>query len=533
MNDVQKRVLAVAMLCMAATVVALILPGPRRVGSSVHELRAWTKPAINTPGSPTNEHAFRPILAHAAHPQSRKILLHNQPDSVQPFFDVHATDLDPSTALLMSTSSAPLTLQSTTKILLRPKNKITSLNLTRSARMAFNRGIEWEDVEVEVPDVTDRETLRTLAKMASNAYVTPESSEWWGLDEWNSSIPFGWEKDADGLRGHVFANDDNSTVVISIKGTSAGLLGGGGNTAKNDKFNDNLLFSCCCARVDFTWSTVCDCYAGGYKCEKTCLENAVIGDSVYTTVGTNLYNNISNIFPDANIWIVGHSLGGSLASLIGLSFGVPVVTFEAPGDRMAASRLHLPMPPGMPMEKMGITHVYNTADPIPNGQCVGPYSGCYAAGFAMEARCHVGQSIIYDTIGRKGWASDLRAHRIGEIINRVLDEDWDPAPEDQPVEPPEKPSSSALFERVLRITLGEQLWGWPGRGLPAKRKEPEPENEGKRKKKNPNAVPKAEAETECVDCFRWEYGDGMKKEPPTTTIATTSVHTAAVTNLAV
>lgn len=186
MNDVQKRVLVVAMLCMAATVVALILPGPRRVGSSVHELGAWTKPAINTPGSLSIEHAFRPILAHAAHPQSRKILLHNQPDSVQPFFDVDATDLDPSTALLMSTSSAPLTLQSTTKTLIRPKNKITSLNLTRSARMAFNRGIEWEDVEVEVPDVTDRETLRTLAKMASNAYVTPESSEWWGLDEWNS-----------------------------------------------------------------------------------------------------------------------------------------------------------------------------------------------------------------------------------------------------------------------------------------------------------------------------------------------------------
>ena len=41
---------------------------------------------------------------------------------------------------------------------------------------------------------------------------------------------------------------------------------------------------------------------------------------------------------------------------------------------MAAQRLHLPLPPGMPEEKMGITHVYNTADPIPNGLCVGPYS---------------------------------------------------------------------------------------------------------------------------------------------------------------
>jgi len=30
--------------------------------------------------------------------------------------------------------------------------------------------------------------------------------------------------------------------VLSIKGTSAGLLGGGGPTVRKDKINDNLLF---------------------------------------------------------------------------------------------------------------------------------------------------------------------------------------------------------------------------------------------------------------------------------------------------
>ena len=152
-------------------------------------LQEWSQPTTGGTGlepKPTIDHAFRPILAHAAHPQSRKILLHSQPDTRLPFFDAAATDLDPSTALLMSTSPTPLSLRSTTQTLLRPKHRITSLNLTRTDRMNFNKGIEWEDVEVEVPDVTDRETLRTLAKMASNAYVTPESSEWWGLDEWNS-----------------------------------------------------------------------------------------------------------------------------------------------------------------------------------------------------------------------------------------------------------------------------------------------------------------------------------------------------------
>lgn len=50
--------------------------------------------------------------------------------------------------------------------------------------------------------------------------------------------PFGWEPDADGFRGHVFVSEDNSTVVISIKGTSAGwIVGGGGPTIKKDKLN--------------------------------------------------------------------------------------------------------------------------------------------------------------------------------------------------------------------------------------------------------------------------------------------------------
>ena len=50
------------------------------------------------------------------------------------------------------------------------------------------------------------------------------------------------------------------------------------------------------------------------------------------------------MFPEATIWVIGHSLGGSIASLLGITFGVPVVTFEPPGERMAAQRLHLPSP---------------------------------------------------------------------------------------------------------------------------------------------------------------------------------------------
>jgi putative lipase involved disintegration of autophagic bodies len=34
------------------------------------------------------------------------------------------------------------------------------------------------------------------------------------------------------------------------------------------------------------------------------------------------------MYPSANIWLTGHSLGGALAALLGATFGVPTVTFE-------------------------------------------------------------------------------------------------------------------------------------------------------------------------------------------------------------
>ena len=58
----------------------------------------------------------------------------------------------------------------------------------------------------------------------------------------------------------------------------------------------------------------------------------------------NLYNNLTYIYPKSNIWIIGHSLGGGVASLLGATFGAPSISFETNGDKLAAGRLHLPSP---------------------------------------------------------------------------------------------------------------------------------------------------------------------------------------------
>ncbi|KAI8459957.1 Alpha/Beta hydrolase protein [Phakopsora pachyrhizi] len=291
------------------------------------------------------------------------------------------------------------------------------------------KALDWFQDQIRVPDTSDIETLSSLGKMTFDAYSSPDDDNRWFKpgSPWNISKSFGW--DEDGLRGHVFATPDNSTIVISIKGTSAGLLGNGGSTSKSDKINDNLLFSCCCARVGWSWTTVCDCYeGGGNRCQQSCLEDAIYDKSSYYMAAVDLYNDVVEIYPDSQIWLTGHSLGGSLAALLGLTFGVPTVGFEAPGDLLAAKRLHLPLPPGGSFgdgnELSRVTHVFHTADPIAMGVCNGAVSSCSVAGYALETRCHTGQTIIFDTAKLLDWAVDIRTHSIKTVIDKVLIPDW-------------------------------------------------------------------------------------------------------------
>ena len=111
-----------------------------------------------------------------------------------------------------------------------------------------------------------------------------------------------------------------------------------------------------------------------------------------------------------------------------------MVAFEAPGDRMAARRLHLPSPVSLlhpflsffaellllKPSALHITHVFHNADPIAMGTCNGVLSACAIAGYAMESRCHIGKKMVFDTVGKWGWSVDIRTHVIKVIIDQLL-----------------------------------------------------------------------------------------------------------------
>ncbi|KAJ8503022.1 hypothetical protein ONZ45_g11213 [Pleurotus djamor] len=415
--------------------------------------------------SPSSRVVFSDVKARRGHAEDEQLYAFDDTrwyglDQDRPQ-EAYSADSPASLSLASGESLTPSrsirTLRTTKVVRTKPKSAVLFEQVRRGhdvLGLGLGKGGEglWEEPEEVVgPDVESRETLLELARMANDAYLEPGETGWYDLgEEWNTSYPFGFEPDADGFRGNVFATADNSTIVVSIKGTSAGIFGGGGPTAKKDKLNDNLLFSCCCARVDWTWTTVCDCYrGGGGKCDVGCLEEALAEESLFYPIGTNLYNNITYMYPDSDIWLVGHSLGGALASLLGVTFGVPVVTFEAPGERMAAGRLHLPSPPSL----HHVTHVYHTADPIAMGTCNGILSSCALGGYAMESKCHLGKTILYDTVSVLNWSVDVRTHGIVNIIEQLLANPWPPSVE-----------------------------------------------EGRE-------VPEAKAEDDCVECYSYEFGD--------------------------
>ncbi|EAU88644.1 lipase [Coprinopsis cinerea okayama7 len=415
--------------------------------------------------------------------------------------------------------------------------------------------LEWDAVEVLGPNVEDRHTLAQLARMAGNAYsLGPGRHNWYEVDDaWSISFPFGWE-DEDGFRGHVFTSLDNNTVILSIKGTTLQ-----GPTSKLDKFNDNLLFSCCCGYVSgvVVIKHPCNCYASGLRCDNRCLTDALVQESLFYSIGTKLVDDLFRIYPTANVWLVGHSLGGALASLLGVTYGLPAVAFESPGERLAAYRLQLPIPPPAssnstqdlnlrfptprpprpPPSKSPlasyITHVYHTADPIPFGTCSGLYSACATAGYALETRCHLGKSIILDTVNRLHWLVDVRKHVIKEVV-KLLDSpetggkeiDWGDEgefPEDPgPGEPPGDPwfvdnglaSRGGLVEVVVKGVRALTDWrGWTvdlvkgrwGPGIPGRKKKKRSEEE--EGPKYSNRVPKPVIEADCVECHKWEFGD--------------------------
>ncbi|KAH6643724.1 autophagy related lipase-like protein Atg15 [Boeremia exigua] len=324
----------------------------------------------------------------------------------------------------------------------------------------------WVAEDVDAPDVEDKDTVISLASMSEDAYKPgPEDPEWMDVDEnFNSSVPFGW--DDSGIRGHVFSDDTNGTIILSVKGTTVAMFEGNG-TSGHDKDNDNLFGSCCCGQGgSYWWKQSCDCMTGSYTCDDKCVREELRKPNRYYQATLELFEEVLRIYPDANIITTGHSLGGVLASLIGLQHGIPAVTFEAYPQAMAAKRLGLPAAGDVaPLRKnTGGFHFGHTADPVYTGTCNGFSSFCSIGGYAFETLCHTGKRCAYDVVKDWGWRPSTSTHRLRYAIDNVY-------------------------------------------------------------RKYEKAATCVDEDVTCVDCFMWKFEDGTHTTPATTSTPTSTSRT--------
>jgi lipase ATG15 len=207
-------------------------------------------------------------------------------------------------------------------------------------------------------------------------------------------------------------------VVISFKGTST--IVHGGETVARDKYMDNIMFSCCCARVDISWTPVCGCYRGQTQCDATCLAKTIQDDkTAYYHEALAVVQLVLAKYPRAQLWFTGHSLGGAIAALMAVTVrNTAAITFSSPGPYLYARHLGLDTDAPGTQWRHPVWNFGLTSDPIFTGTCTGLVTSCYLSGYAMETAGRHGMDCTFDVTS---WQPDVSTHRIDWFIDHVLE----------------------------------------------------------------------------------------------------------------
>jgi putative lipase involved disintegration of autophagic bodies len=262
------------------------------------------------------------------------------------------------------------------------------------------------------------DTTETLAKISYDVYFLQNSTKWIDV-ELDSTIDV--SKDHDQVNAYIFSNSENTQHVIAFKGTSIYWQTSVKikSSVYNDKFNDNLFYSCCYYKESSIFKNDClDKQEKGRTCYKECYQNS-------TNYSLNYYNLAKDTMMIASKYInmqddiifTGHSLGGMLATMMGLIHNKVVVTFESPGERHYIENAGINY---TKEQEKNIYHFGHNADIIFTGKCNGVTSWCYLGGYIMETKCHIGNVCEYDTKGVLDMKESIFTHKIGFVLEEII-----------------------------------------------------------------------------------------------------------------
>lgn len=270
------------------------------------------------------------------------------------------------------------------------------------------------------------ENIRTLATMSYDAYYNINDTHW--IDPTTNKTT-DIRHSPETVHAYLFSDVTGNTNVISFKGTSLGIVG---DISYNDKLNDNLFYSCCYYEESRMFNrNDCICTHADAKCElanlqknfekrcyKQCYKNTTHYNNNYYEISKNIMENVKKLIGinSKNI-LTGHSLGGTLATLMGLEYSIPVVTFNSPGEKHYVNSVGLKYK-NSDLDK--IYHFGHNADTIFIGKCNGLLSWCYIAGYIVETKCHLGYTCEYNATGKLGLSESIFTHPMKYIMNNII-----------------------------------------------------------------------------------------------------------------
>ena len=273
--------------------------------------------------------------------------------------------------------------------------------------------------------IINYENILDLASMANNVYLNPQDSKWLNttLQE-VQDISLNTES----LKVYLFRNSQLKINVISIKGTSLywrypqNILNNTcsindkdiyiDSTYYNDKYNDNMYFSCCYYKQSNLFEKCDQCQDEYNTCCLQCYDNTKNLELNYINIGSEIVTNLQKIIDfNEEVLFTGHSLGGTVASLLAIKYNKIGVGFESPGDKHYADMIN------MDYTNNRIYHFGHNADPIFMGDCGGT---CNILGYSIYTKCHIGNTCVYDSKDKLKMGESLWNHRIHYVIDNII-----------------------------------------------------------------------------------------------------------------
>lgn len=132
------------------------------------------------------------LVSDLGHRQEQKVLIDRPPSRTFTLRHEHAIAND-SRVLFADIPQSFLSEQHTINTRTIQTYRPSSLRAFSSARSSYSNGVTdsnlWIQKTTPAPDVGERETLLSLAKMTNNAYFAPSDKEWYALDpSWGNDV---------------------------------------------------------------------------------------------------------------------------------------------------------------------------------------------------------------------------------------------------------------------------------------------------------------------------------------------------------